>query len=245
MAIENELEILKNISDRILRSEEVNSGFRNCLVQLEKEIKAIESHIKNSNNFEKDFLKVKDLRKLQIGGGKRTLEGFINVDIFQPADIVWDCRSGLPFKEDAFDFIFTEHFLEHVDYPVSALKIVNECYRVLSKSGELYISLPDAGKVIDAYNRDDKKYLTELNNECYVKRNPPVVINGNIDYVNYLFRDQIENTKYTIHHWAYDFESLRNILQRAGFSNVQRTTLIPEYCNPAREFYSLYIKAIK
>ena len=57
--------------------------------------------------------------KLHIGCGTVYLDGWINIDNnsdnnIKKLDINFDLRNPLPFKDDTVDFIFNEHFLEHL-----------------------------------------------------------------------------------------------------------------------------------
>jgi len=235
---------LKRFIKKIIKDKEIKPAFDIVFLQIYREIEASLSFWKNKKNSEeKCFCLSTD--KLQIGGGKRYLQGFVNLDLFEPADIIWDCRYGLPFPDNKFSFVFSEHFLEHIDFPLSVKKILKEIYRVLKPNGEFLIGVPDGKKIIQAYLKKDRKFLNRLYQDVYKKRNPAIEIYGDIDFVNYFFRDQIDNPKYTIHYWIYDEISLKNLLLFAGFQQVKRCNFRNKYCNPKRKFYTLYIKAIK
>jgi len=173
------------------------------------------------------------------------LDGFVNLDLFPPADVIWDCRYGLPFSNETFNFIFSEHFLEHLDFPISVKKILSEIYRVLKPGGKVFIGVPDAGKVIKAYSSSDKNFLDKLRKKSYNHRYPSIELYGDIDIVNYVFRDQIDNPNYTIHYWAYDEENLKNILFSIGFRKIKKAKFNSTYCDPKRRFYTLFMKAKK
>ena len=49
----------------------------------------------------------------------------------------------LPFKDDSFGYIFSEHFFEHL-FLDEALSLFRECYRVLRWNGIVRICVPDA-----------------------------------------------------------------------------------------------------
>lgn len=241
------LRLKKNI-DGALRDKNLQPALQTSLMQLRKDLKAAESFwgearkSKDRKFFQKRSF---DKDKLQIGGGKCYLSDFVNLDIFSPADIIWDCRYGLPFHKNSFKFIFSEHFLEHLDFPTSVRKVLGEMYRVLKPGGEILLGVPDAGKVIEAYSSDNVKFLEEIKNLCYRNRRPAIEIYGNIDLVNYIFRDQLDNPKYSVHYWAYDKRSLSNLLRSIGFRNVKKMEFDRRYCNAERRLYTLYIKAVK
>jgi len=54
--------------------------------------------------------------KLNIGCGTVKFPGWINIDIETNADLVLDIRRGLPFDNNSVDFIYCEHFIEHISY---------------------------------------------------------------------------------------------------------------------------------
>src|SRR5437762_2757021 len=54
---------------------------------------------------------------LHLGCGGQIKVGWINVDVKRGADLTLDIRERLPFSDKSFNVIYSEHFLEHVDYP--------------------------------------------------------------------------------------------------------------------------------
>jgi predicted SAM-dependent methyltransferase len=70
--------------------------------------------------------------KLHIGCGNRKLQGFINIDIekTEATDMTLDVREKLPFLKDSVDFVYSEHFLEHLSRG-EAINFLKEIYRVL------------------------------------------------------------------------------------------------------------------
>jgi predicted SAM-dependent methyltransferase len=49
----------------------------------------------------------------------------------------------LEFEDNTFDFIFSEHFLEHL-FLDEAIELLKECYRILKPNGVVRIVVPDA-----------------------------------------------------------------------------------------------------
>ena len=73
--------------------------------------------------------------KLHLGCGRRIKNGWINIDLSPQADITLDIREPLPFLANSCAMIYSEHFLEHIDYPESTQLFLKECYRVLEPGG--------------------------------------------------------------------------------------------------------------
>lgn len=81
--------------------------------------------------------------KLNLGSGNIKKEGFVNIDIypFENVNIVHDIEKSLPFENDTFDEIYSNHVLEHCSTD-SILSILKECYRIIKQNGEINIEVP-------------------------------------------------------------------------------------------------------
>ncbi|MEK7094024.1 MAG: methyltransferase domain-containing protein, partial [Patescibacteria group bacterium] len=137
---------LRAIAERVKKDKSLGPAFRVVLTQLSRDIDSALSFW-NHRPAQTQLLKPSS-ESLQIGGGSRYIEGFVNLDIFPPADIIWDSRYGLPFPSESFSFVFSEHFLEHIDFPVSVRRILKETYRVLRPGGKIFIAVPNGGKAV-------------------------------------------------------------------------------------------------
>ena len=80
--------------------------------------------------------------RLHLGCGPKTKNGWINIDLSPEADITLDLREPLPFLADSCAIIYSEHFLEHVDYPEQTQLFLKECYRVLEPGGVIQRRCP-------------------------------------------------------------------------------------------------------
>jgi predicted SAM-dependent methyltransferase len=80
--------------------------------------------------------------KLNLGSGQLRLEGYINVDLFDPtADLKCDIRK-LPFDDCTVDEIIASHVIEHFDH-MEAFSVLAEWKRVLKVGGTLIIETPE------------------------------------------------------------------------------------------------------
>jgi len=240
----NEINKLELNARSLLKNKKITFGLARVLRQSLKEIDLYKNHING-----KAKIKYKNLsnipRKIQIGGGKRLLDGFLNIDIVPPADIIVDIREGLPLKPDFADLIFSEHFLEHINYPISVKKFIKDCHRVLKKNGKIIIGVPDSELIIENYVKRNNDFWKLMIDKWYSKRNYLKHFNTYIDLVNYHFRDQDDHSKYNPHYWAYDFEKLESLLAKAGFVNINQWKFDKSIANPKRKFGSIYITATK
>jgi SAM-dependent methyltransferase len=182
--------------------------------------------------------------KVQIGGGGHRIEGFFNIDIVPPADLLWDVREGIPLPDDSAEEVFSEHFLEHIDYPRSAKTYAREAFRVLAPGGRLVTGVPDASFVLSRYPAVPEQ-SAEMIERWYAKRECRGDINTYLDLINYVFRDQDDDPTYNPHYWAYDREKLVQLFSEAGFKTVEPWTFDPTMANPKRQWASVYVIATK
>ncbi|MFF7543453.1 class I SAM-dependent methyltransferase [Streptomyces canus] len=182
--------------------------------------------------------------KVQIGGGAHHIDGYFNIDAVPPADLLWDIREGIPLQDDSANEIFSEHFLEHIDYPRSAKHYAREAYRVLVPGGRIITGVPDAAFALNQYP-SPLSASDEMIDRWYGKRDCRSDINTRLDLVNLVFRDQDDNPKYTPHLWAYDHDKLVQLFTEASFTTVEPWTFDPALANPKRRWGSVYVIATK
>jgi predicted SAM-dependent methyltransferase len=224
----------------------IGRNLKNAIKRAGKELVFSKNHIlglkrwfSSAQNAKKDFLRV------QVGGGEHVLKGFLNIDIARPADLICDVREGMSLPSGSAELIFAEHFLEHIDYPRSVKRFIKECYRILKPKGKLVIGVPDAGMMIKAYLRKDRKFYRKILKKWYSKRYILEDIDTYIDLVNIHLRDENDSDKYSPHLWAYDEEKLVSLFRAAGFGQVSRWKFDTSIANPKRKFGSIYLEAVK
>lgn len=182
--------------------------------------------------------KTENKTKLHIGCGRNYFNGWINIDNnsdnnITKLDLNLDLRNPLPFKDDSVDFIYNEHFLEHLT-AAEGLKALIEFRRVLKPGGMLRISMPDLEESVNNYNNKDW-----IPGDC----GPLGVLKTRAEYLNICFR-------WWGHQWLYDWDELDRRLQEAGFSEIKQCKLresdIPELVGlETRDESILIAEAIK
>jgi predicted SAM-dependent methyltransferase len=186
---------------------------------------------------------------LNIGCGPGGKEGWINLDCIPSVGVncIYDARKELPFPDNSVKGIFTEHFLEHLDYTEEAPYFLAECYRVLQNEGVLRIVVPDAEKYLKAYIQDGWESLKSIRpldeklTDCYFG----YTYNTKMELINVVFRQHGE------HKFLYDYETLELLLGKSGFSDICKqcfgVSIMPDICidKEIRSGESLYIDAVK
>ncbi|WP_228718262.1 class I SAM-dependent methyltransferase [Kitasatospora acidiphila] len=229
--------------DQILNSPATTHGLARTLRAAVKEVELHRHHQASVATLPNGLLKPGPA-KVQIGGGGHRIDGFFNIDVVPPADLLWDVREGIPLADASAETIFSEHFLEHIDYPRSAKCYAREAHRVLTPGGQLITGVPDAAFVLSQYPAPPDR-ATEMIERWYANRQCRGDINTYLDLINYVFRDQDDDPTYNPHYWAYDLEKLAQLFSEAGFRTVEPWTFDPATANPKRQWASVYVTATK
>jgi predicted SAM-dependent methyltransferase len=158
------------------------------------------------------YLKFTERKRLHLGCGGNLLEGWLNSDILDVENdmIFIDVRDKLPFDNDTFDFVYSEHLLEHLSYDEGE-GMLEECLRILKRGGVCRMSTPDLGFLIEFYANDtveNSEYL-EWASEFYWQF--PTYSKALV--VNHYFRSWG-------HKSIWDFQLLRDSCERLGFRKV-------------------------
>lgn len=99
--------------------------------------------------------------KLDIGGGQNPKKGFLSVDqrdVPETAylvDLEWE---KLPIKDSSVDEIYSHHTFEHIK---NIIPLMNECYRVLKKGGEMIIIVPHKDCSLAWQDPTHQRYFVE------------------------------------------------------------------------------------
>lgn len=153
-------------------------------------------------------------RKLQIGAGTSLASGWLVTDL-EPLNlrvVRLDATRRFPFPDAVFDYVHSEHMIEHVPYS-DALKMLAECCRVLKPGGRIRIATPDIAVLLDLYYRRDdpagRRYVEWITDHCLPNApgyNPLFVINNAMRAWG--------------HQFLYDGPLLIATLERCGFVDV-------------------------
>lgn len=165
------------------------------------------------NGIFRKYLKTHTSPKLQIASGENFLNGWLNTDISPWQGVPLNATKKFPFKDCTFDYIFNEHFIEHLTY-AQGKYFLTECYRVLKPGGKIRISTPDLAFLL-ALERNKKnalhsKYIIWSAQKYGLKSASATSV------INNFFQNWG-------HQFIYDYDALRHLLEQIGFNNVTRT----------------------
>lgn len=171
---------------------------------------------------------------LHLGCGHNYRPGWLNIDLGRKADLKLDLRRPLPFADGSCARIYSEHFLEHLDYPQPVTGLLQECLRVLVPGGELSLAVPDGEMVLKAYVLGGSAEYYEAEAQWH-----PDWCRTRMEHVNHCFRQKGE------HRFTYDYETMACLLDRVGFSDIHQRAFDPELDQASRIVGSLYVSCAK
>jgi predicted SAM-dependent methyltransferase len=143
--------------------------------------------------------------KLHLGCGAIIKDGWINIDE-RSADhrvMLSDLRGELPFTSDKVDFIYSEHFWEHLTREYGQ-RLAWECWRVLKPGGVLRISTPCLKTLLDDY---DACKLDRISRDVWAPASPARMLN--------------EAMRLWGHEFIYDEDEMFASLAACGFRDIQ------------------------
>jgi len=148
---------------------------------------------------------------LHLGCGGNVLPGWINTDLY-PARrpiIPVDCTKRLPFGDDTFYRVYSEHMIEHIPF-AAARQLLAECRRVIRPGGAIRIATPNLVQVCRFHDRQVEPLVASYLASSRPRYAVPGPGSNAAHVINSLF----------YHHghcFLYDAETLSAVLTEAGF----------------------------
>jgi len=163
--------------------------------------------------------------KLFIGCGRsRRDDTWLHADIHR-GDIYINATRRLPFEDNKVDFVFSEHFIEHLP-EVKIRKFWKECFRILKPGGRMRHSTPDLDFYVRLFRGETENATLDkfYNRIRHIRKETPhasVFMNEVLTLWGHVFN--------------YNENYLRTVWEEAGFINVTRSVFgkssVPELSN--------------
>ena len=163
-------------------------------------------------------------RKLHIGCGHNVLEGWLNTNFLPQNTNVFhlNVTERFPFRDNAFDYVFSEHMIEHVPYSDGS-RMLAECFRVLNGNGKIRISTPNLSFLIDLYTEEKSQLQKDYCQWINSKEATDNVVDTTPYYLDtFVINNFVRDWG---HEFIYDEKTLRLSLETAGFSNIRKCTI--------------------
>lgn len=141
--------------------------------------------------------------RLHLGCGKKYLDGYVHIDLadFPHIDYKSDIAKLPMFADNSVDLIYSSHALPYYDR-VEVVDVLKEWNRVLKVGGTLRLAVSNFKVWIELYQQTGK---IEILLGAIFGRWP------------------VKGTNLVVYQkTAYDFRSLKQVLENAGFGNVHR-----------------------
>lgn len=142
--------------------------------------------------------------RLHLGSGGRLLDGWANVDINGLGNVVWDLTKPLPIPPNQVRFVYTEHFIEHIERADSK-RLFSHARRVMAPGSVIRISTPDLKVLIDDYQAGR---LIRMDHGQWYPATPCQMVNEAVRWWGHVF--------------LYDEAELTALLRECGFNEVRR-----------------------
>ena len=154
-------------------------------------------------------------RKLHIGASRSLLPGWLNTDfILENPEVVYlDATQRFPFADNVFDYVVSEHMIEHIDY-AGGQAMLRECFRVLKPGGKIRLTTPDlqvlAHLCAPEKTEAENNYINFVADQWFAEVNHK----RGVFVLNNAFRSWG-------HQFLYDSETLRRALAGHGFEDLK------------------------
>jgi predicted SAM-dependent methyltransferase len=163
----------------------------------------------------RNYLRTHNVRKLQIGAGFNGLAGWLNTDVLPRRSnyAYMDATRRFPLPSNSFDYIFSEHLIEHVSYACGT-QMLAECFRVLRLGGRIRISTPDLAVLLATYTTPHNAIQQRYVDWAITNFIPHATARRECFVINNAFRNWG-------HTFIYDRETLEHLVESTGFTDVK------------------------
>jgi predicted SAM-dependent methyltransferase len=146
---------------------------------------------------------LENARLLHLGCGENLLPGWANVDLIGFDGVIpWNLARPLPIAAGSVDFIYSEHFIEHLAL-AEVESWLADCCRLLRSGGVLRVSTPDLRTLLAEYAAGRTDEWADVD---WHPASPCRMVN--------------EGMRSWGHQFLFDFDELAGCVKRAGFSQV-------------------------
>lgn len=180
------------------------------------------SRIQKQKYISSQYFKNNTTKKLHIGCGSNIYKGWLNTDLNSNEIVAFlDAGSKFPFENNTFDYIYSEHLLEHLNVSQQT-NMLKEGARILKKGGVMRIATPSLDFLFNIY-----KYSSDKENRAYVQW--AVDKSPYLQIVKNEIIDETEHYCYVInnffkawgHKMIHNYSSLSKLSLQCGYNEVR------------------------
>lgn len=157
-----------------------------------------------------------DIKKINVGCGWETRDGWLNVDNTQKHQRVnypitfMDATKTWPYDDNSFEYVLSEHMIEHIPAK-KGLAFLKEAFRCLQSGGVIRVSCPERGFFESLPGNDDHPFVVNYSRKIFNKE-PSWGVSKRIS----------DRTLYEQGHvWVPTTQQLIDQVKKAGFVDVK------------------------
>jgi len=168
----------------------------------------------------KKYINTHSTSKLHLGSNKTLIEGWLCSDIWpvNNKSIYLDVTKRFPFNDETFDYIYSEHLIEHL-LQEDAMNMLKECFRVMKKGARIRIGTPNLEVLLRLYTEKNQNFGIEYIKWSIDNFSKNLCGQSSVVVVNTLFQNWG-------HKFLYDMEFLTVTLHKCGFENVEKQSIL-------------------
>ncbi|WP_405722868.1 methyltransferase domain-containing protein [Streptomyces sp. NBC_01537] len=150
--------------------------------------------------------------KIEIGAYRTKRAGWIDTDISWRTRHYMDATKDWPVPTSSVSHVYADNVIEHLRMGPNR-RLFREAHRVLAPGGRIRLATPDVEYLVDRYMKgdDETRNLIEISNRKNYEAYHPV------DLLRVAFQECGHHVGY-----LWDYQSLRDELRLAGFTNICR-----------------------
>lgn len=160
--------------------------------------------------------------KIHLGCGPHAVPGWVNIDILS-SDMRMNLARDLPFDDGSAALVYSAHLFEHLNFHTEAPRLAREVHRVLEAGGVWRLAVPDMQAYLDEYARGNDAFFAA----CDSKRpefGSAAGYSTPMAKIMFMAGSAGRPGHFFDHKMGYDFTTLADVLQRAGFSRIERVS---------------------
>lgn len=169
-----------------------------------------------------DYLRSASPKALNIGCGTNILPGWLNTDVRPEIGAVFmNAAFSFPFDADTFDYVYSEHLLEHLTYDRGKF-MLSEAFRVLKPNGVLRLAVPTLDFLLKMYANPTSELTQSYVRWSLQQYAPSMFADFEADDAPIPVSLVLNNyMRFWGHSMLYDRETLFRMLEKSGFSSIE------------------------